>query len=71
MPSKNSKKITREDLEEKLREIQGDVTKAVDTARPAVSALAVGVGVVIVSVVFLIGIRIGRKRNTFVEIKRI
>ncbi len=71
MSSKNSKKITRDDLEEKLREIQGDVTKAVDTARPAVSALAVGVGVVIISVVFLIGIKVGRKRNTFVEIKRI
>lgn len=71
MSSKNSKKITREDLEQKLREIQGDVAKAVDTARPAVSAVAVGVGVVIISVVFLIGIRVGRKRNTFVEIKRI
>jgi signal transduction histidine kinase len=71
LSSKNSKKITRDDLEEKLREIQGDVTKAVDTARPAVSALAVGVGVVIISVVFLIGIKVGRKRNTFVEIKRI
>ena len=71
MSSKNSKKITRDDLEEKLREIQGDVTKGVDTARPAVSALAVGVGVVIISVVFLIGIKVGRKRNTFVEIKRI
>lgn len=71
MSVKNSKKITREDLEQKLREIQGDVTKAVDTARPAVSAVAVGVGVAIISVVFLIGIRVGRKRNTFVEIKRI
>jgi hypothetical protein len=71
LSSKNPKKITREDLEEKFREIQGDVTKAVDTARPAVSALAVGVGVVIISVVFLIGIKVGRKRNTFVEIKRI
>lgn len=70
MSVKNSKKITREDLEQKLRDIQGDVTKAVDTARPAVSAVAVGVGVVIISVVFLIGIRVGRKRNTFVEIKR-
>lgn len=71
MSVKNSKKITREDLEQKLRDIQGDVTKAVDTARPAVSAVAVGVGVAIISVVFLIGIRVGRKRNTFVEIKRI
>lgn len=71
MSSKDSKKITREDLEHKLREIQGDVGKAVDTAKPAISALAVGVGVVIVSVAFIVGMRIGRKRNTFVEIKRI
>lgn len=71
MSSADSKKITKEDLEAKLREIQGDINKAVETAKPAVSAIAVAVGVVIVSVAFLIGMRMGRKRNTFVEIKRI
>lgn len=71
LSSADSKKITKEDLEAKLREIQGDINKAVETAKPAVSAIAVAVGVVIVSVAFLIGMRMGRKRNTFVEIKRI
>lgn len=71
MSSADSKRITKEDLEAKLREIQGDVNKAVETAKPAVSVIAVVVGVAIVSAAFLVGIRIGRKRNTFVEIKRI
>lgn len=71
MSSSVSKKITKGDLEAKLKEIQGDVTKAVDAARPAISAVAISVGVAIVVVVFLLGHRMGRKRNTIVEIKRI
>lgn len=70
MVSKDSGKITKQDLEEKLREIQGDVSKAVESARPAISAVAVIVGVAVVSVAFIVGLRIGRKKNTVVEIKR-
>ena len=71
MSSKDSKQITREDLEAKLREIHGEVNKAVDSAKPAISAIAVAVGVTVIAVSFLIGRRTGRKKNTVVEIRRI
>jgi len=71
LSSKDSKQITREDLEAKLREIHGEVNKAVDSAKPAISAIAVAVGVTVIAVSFLIGRRMGRKKNTVVEIRRI
>ena len=71
LSSKDSKQITREDLEAKLREIHGEVNKAVDSAKPAISAIAVAVGVTVIAVSFLIGRRTGRKKNTVVEIRRI
>ena len=71
MSSNEAKKITKEDLEAKLREIRGEVDKAVGTAKPALSALAVAVGVAVISISFLIGMKMGRKKNTVIEIKRI
>ncbi len=71
MTLKDSKKITKEDLEAKLREIHGDVNKAVDVARPALSAAAVAVGVVVIVITFAIGMKMGRKKNAVIEIKRI
>ncbi len=71
LSSKDSKQITRDDLEAKLREIHGEVNKAVDAAKPAISAVAVAVGVTVIAVSFLIGMRTGRKKNTVVEIRRI
>ena len=71
MSSGESKQITKEDLETKLREIRGEVNKAVNTAKPALSAAVVVVGIAFISISFLIGVSIGRKKNTIVEIKRI
>ncbi|TAN25097.1 MAG: hypothetical protein EPN30_05445 [Actinomycetota bacterium] len=71
MSLKDSRKITKEDLEAKLREIHGEVNKAVDVARPALSAVAVAVGVAVVAISFVIGMKMGRKKNTVIEIKRI
>lgn len=71
MSSGDSKQITKEDIEAKLREIRGEVDKAVEVAKPAISAVAVAVGVAVISIAFLVGMRMGRKKNTIVEIKRI
>ena len=64
-------KITRADLEAKLRDITGDVTEKVDTARGIGVAVAVGVGVVFVVGAYWLGRRKGRKRKTVLEIRRI
>lgn len=64
-------KITRDDIVGKLRDIQGDVGVVEQDARSFVATAAVvGVGVVVV-VAFLLGRRRGRRRSTFVEIRRV
>ena len=64
-------KITRDDIVGKLRDIQGDVGVVEQDARSfATTAVVVGVGVVVV-VAFLLGRRRGRRRSTFVEIRRV
>lgn len=64
-------KITRDQIEAKLREVTGGVTDEVEEFRS--QALAIGLGVVVLSVavVFLIGRRMGRRKSTIVEVRRI
>jgi peptide deformylase len=66
-----SRPITRDDIEAKLREIQGTTEAGADAARGAGVAAAV-VGVLLALLVaYLIGRRKGRKRRTVVEIRRV
>ncbi len=69
--SQTEEKITRDQIEAKLREMTGGVSDEVEGARS--QALAVGLAVVVVSVavVYLIGRRRGRRRSTVVEVRRI
>jgi hypothetical protein len=64
-------KITRDQIEAKLREVTGGVTDEVEEVRS--QALAVGLAVVVatVAIVYLIGRRRGRRRSTVVEVRRI
>jgi hypothetical protein len=67
-----SGRITRGDLEAKLREIRGTAEEATpevpETAQRTGMIVAAGAAMV---VVFLLGRRRGRKKNTIVEIHRI
>jgi hypothetical protein len=63
--------ITREDLEAKLRDLTGDVSSTVETARGIGIAVAVGAGVLFVVSAYWLGRRKGRKRRTVLEIRRI
>jgi len=64
-------KITRDDLETKLREIAGEVDDRVDDAKPNIVAGAVVVVVVVALVAYLLGRRGGRLRSAVVEIRRV
>ena len=66
-----SGKITREDLEAKLRDLTGDVESTVETARGIGVAVAVGAGVLFVVTAYWLGRRKGRKRKTVLEIRRV
>ena len=63
--------ITRDDIESKFREIQGEVDTIEDEARSYVGIAVAAVAVTVVVVAFVLGNRRGKKRRTVVEIRRI
>lgn len=66
-----SERITRGDIENKLREMRGEVEETAQEAKTPLLAIAGGVAVAIVVVAFLLGKRRGRRRSTVVEIRRV
>ena len=63
--------ITRDDIEAKFRELTGEVSDEVESARSQAVTVGLAVGVALVAVVFLIGRRSGRRRSAVVEVRRI
>jgi hypothetical protein len=63
--------ITRADLESKFRELEGDVTEQVESARSTAITAGVIAAVLLLVLAFLLGTRKGRKRSTVVEIRRV
>jgi len=64
-------KITRDDIESKLRELQGEVGERTEAARVPAMAVVVGVVFVTIAAAYLLGRRKGRRRQTVLEIRRI
>jgi hypothetical protein len=63
--------ITRDDLESKLREVYDGTSAQVASTRSTLVSVAAVIGALVVLIVFLLGIRGGKKRTTIVEIKRV
>jgi hypothetical protein len=66
-----TERISREDIEAKLRALQGDVQGKVEDRKSTVMVVAGGIGVMLVIVFFLLGRRSGKRRSTVVEIRRV
>jgi len=64
-------KITRDQIEAKLREVTSGVAGDVEEVRSQALAIGLGIALVSVAVVFLIGRRMGRRKSTIVEVRRI
>jgi hypothetical protein len=64
-------KISRDDLEAKLREMSGGVEETVDAARPKLISAAVAGVLLAVLVAYLLGRRRGRARSAVVEIRKV
>lgn len=65
------RRVTRADIEAKLREIQGEARTGMEAGRD-VARLAGAAGVVVVlGIIYLLGRRHGRKKRTIVEIRRV
>lgn len=64
------KPITRDDLEAGFRQLTGEVDERAESARDTIiTAAAVGAAVVI-GIVFLLGVRRGKRKTTIVEVRR-
>jgi hypothetical protein len=64
-------RITRDDIEAKLREISGEVDERVEAARPQILVAAAAAVVVVAACAYLLGRRRGRRRSAVVEIRRL
>jgi hypothetical protein len=64
-------RITRADIEGKLRDMRGEVEQTAEAAKAPIMAIGAGVAAVIVIAAFLMGKRRGRRRSTVVEIRRV
>lgn len=63
--------ISRTDIENKLRALQGDVQDKVEDRKSTIMVVAGAIGVVLVVTFYLLGRRSGRRRSTLVEIRRV
>lgn len=59
------------DLQAKLGEIRGEVDDTTEAARPVATYAAVAAVVVVVGLAFFLGRRRGRRKATWVEIRRV
>ena len=64
-------RITRDDIEARLRSIQGDAEAVEEEARDYVALAVAAVVVTVIVGAFLLGRRRGRDRRAIVEIRRI
>ena len=59
------------DIRKKLEEIRGDADETSAAARPYAAMVAVGGAVVVVALAFVLGRHRGRRKSTWVEIRRL
>ena len=64
-------RITRADIESKLRDMRGEVEQTAEAAKAPIMAIGAGVAAVVVIASFLFGKRRGRRKSTVVEIRRV
>lgn len=63
-------RISRDDIESKLREIQGEVDETAESAKGVAVAVGAAIAVGVVVAVFLLGKRRGKRKMTIVEVRR-
>ena len=63
-------KVTRHDIEAKLRQIRGDVDTAGEVAKGAGGVVAVVAVVVVVAAAYFLGKKRGKRKSTVVEVRR-
>jgi hypothetical protein len=70
IPPTGNGRVEISDIRSKLEEIRGETTERTEAAKPAMMTFAVAGAVALVAVAFLLGRRRGRRKSTWVEIRR-
>jgi len=65
------RKVTREDIENKLKELRGEVDDRTEAVKVPAMAIAAGIAVVTIAAAYWFGKRKGKKRQMVLEIRRI
>jgi len=63
--------ITKKDIEAKFREIKGDIDETAESAQGMAITVGAVIAVVVVLGVFVLGKRRGKKKTTFIEVRRL
>ncbi|MCU1351769.1 MAG: hypothetical protein JWM05_978 [Acidimicrobiales bacterium] len=66
----SEKRITRDDIEGKLRELATDVNEEAEVVKGTAMTIGAVVAAVVVVGIFLLGRSRGRKKTTIVEVRR-
>lgn len=66
-----TQKITREHLESSFRAVKGDVDQRTLVAKEKGKPVAIAAAVLVILLSYLIGKRVGKRKSTIVEIRRI
>ena len=69
--TEGNEKITRDDIESKLREIRGEVQDVGNDSKSYVLIAGVAALTAVVAGAYLLGRRKGKKRTTVVEVRRV
>ena len=64
-------RISRGDIESKLREIRGEVDAVGESSKTIALAAGAAVAVAVVSLAYLMGKRKGKRKTTVVELRRV
>jgi len=71
MSTAEAPRITREDIETKLRQLKGDAEEVTNAQKTNGLILAGVAGVIVLALAYFLGRRRGRKKSAFVEIRRL
>ena len=66
-----SDKVTKQDIENKLREVQTNLTSAAEGAKDKAIVAGVAALILLILLSFILGRRSGKKKSTIVEIRRL
>ncbi|MEY2467744.1 MAG: hypothetical protein QOF21_442 [Actinomycetota bacterium] len=71
MTTAEAPRITRDDIETKIRQLKGDAEEIASVPKANGILVAAVAGIVVIALAYFLGRRRGRKRSAFVEIRRL